>query len=305
MRLAIVGYGKAARDKHIPAVTATPGIDLVAIASPNGGLDGIPWFPTLEALLASDTDFDAVALCTPPQTRHHQAALALEAGLHVLLEKPPGATVSEVTDLSDIARRTNQTLFATWHSRFARGVEHARKLIDTNGAKSIEIAWRENVHVWHPGQDWIWQPGGLGVFELGISAISILTEIVPEKLVVTAAELSIPSNRDKPIAANVSLVGDSGLAVTAIFDFRQKRDEMWEIEVKSDTGIFALSHGGSVLTMDGRILAAGPLHKYRGIYQRFLELVQTGTSDVDTAPLAHVEEAFRVGRRIAVEPFED
>ena len=305
MRLAIIGFSQVARDRHLPAIAATPGIDLVAIASPQGGVDGIPWFPSLEALLGSDTEIDAVALCTPPQLRRHQAALALEAGRHVLLEKPPGATVSEIVGLADMARRANLTLFAAWHSRYSKAVEDARELIVTHGATSIEITWRENGRGRHPAHDWIWQPGGLGVFDLGIDALAVLTEIVPEKLFVTGAELSIPSNRQTPVAATLTLTGRSGLDVTAIFDLRQTREEVRDIEVRSGFGVFAASHGGGLLTMGGRILADGKVLEYHGLYRRFLELVRTGASDIDTAPLAHVADAFLLGRRIDVAPFED
>ena len=129
IRLAIVGLGKIARDQHIPAIAGTDCIDLVAVASRNASIDGIAHFATLDELLAAAPDIDAVALCAPPQVRHLQAAAALQAGKHVLLEKPPGATVSELTPLIDAARKSGRTLFATWHSRFAPAVEPARAFL--------------------------------------------------------------------------------------------------------------------------------------------------------------------------------
>jgi D-galactose 1-dehydrogenase len=45
----------------------------------------------------------------------------------------------------------------------------------------VNVIWREDVRVWHPGQDWIWQPGGLGVFDPGINALSIITHILPAR----------------------------------------------------------------------------------------------------------------------------
>ena len=53
IRLAIVGLGKIARDRHIPAIADTEGIELVAAADPNASIDGIAHFATLEKLLAS------------------------------------------------------------------------------------------------------------------------------------------------------------------------------------------------------------------------------------------------------------
>ena len=50
-------------------------------------------------------DLDAVAICTPPQARHRIARDALSAGKHVMLEKPPAATLSELADLKRLAER--------------------------------------------------------------------------------------------------------------------------------------------------------------------------------------------------------
>ena len=306
MKIAIVGFGKIARDQHVPAIQAVPGIELVAIASPHGGLPGIPWYATLEALLARERDVEAVALCTPPQVRRQQAALALAAGRHVLLEKPPGATVSELRGLVETAHRAGLTLFAAWHSRFAPAVEPARRLIATHGVREIGIDWKEDVRVWHPGQTWLWEPGGLGVFDPGINALSILTHLVDEKLFVTEADLHFPSNRDAPIAADIMLAGPSGLRVRAAFDFRQTGEQIWTIDGRTgDDRSFSLSEGGARLRVEDNDLQAGPEREYRDLYQHFLGLVETEACDVDTAPLAHVADAFMIGRRLIVEPFLD
>ena len=45
--------------------------------------------------------------------------------------------------------------------------------------------------------------------------------------------------------------------------------------------------------------------EYRGLYRRFVELTATGASDVDLTPLRLVADAFLLGRRQIVEPFED
>src|SRR5258707_1600649 len=129
LRVAIVGFGKIARDQHVPAIAGTEGVELAAVASRNVSLAGVPHLPTLDQLLRDGPPVDAVALCTPPQVRHAQAAMALAAGKHVMLEKPPGATVGEIKPLISAAVASQRTLFATWHSRFAPAVEPARQLL--------------------------------------------------------------------------------------------------------------------------------------------------------------------------------
>ncbi|MBB4379068.1 Gfo/Idh/MocA family protein [Bradyrhizobium sp. SBR1B] len=305
LRIAIVGFGKIARDQHVGAIAAVPGAALAAIASRNASLPGLPHFATIEELLEKGPPIDAVSLCTPPQVRRAQAAAALAAGKHVMLEKPPGIGVAELDPLIAMAAEAKRTLFATWHSRHAPAVEPARQWLTERRIKSVHISWKEDVRVWHPGQGWIWEPGGLGVFDPGINALSILTRILPKPVFVTAAELAFPANCQAPIAANLTLTDIDGLAVTAEFDFRQTGPQSWDIVVETDQGRMTLSSGGARMVVDGKVLAEAPDEEYRGLYRRFVELAATGASDVDLTPLRLVADAFLLGRRTVVEPFVD
>jgi D-galactose 1-dehydrogenase len=303
IRIAIVGLGKIARDRHIPAIAGTEGVELVATADPDASFDGVAHFATLDALLAAKPDIDAVALCTPSQVRGVLAAAALKAGKHVLLEKPPGATVSELTPLIAAARQSGRTLFAAWHSRFAPGVEPAKAFLANRRIKSVAVEWKEDVRVWHPGQAWIWEPGGLGVFDAGINALSILTRILPRPFFLTRSELSFPANRAAPIAADLSFSDDTGQPIHAEFDWRQTGPPTRDIRVDTDAGLLTLSSSGGHLTCDGRKLLDEKRAEYPAIYQRFLELIANGVSDADLSPLVHVADAFLLGRRRDVEPF--
>jgi D-galactose 1-dehydrogenase len=137
------------------------------------------------------------------------------------------------------------------------------------------------------------------------SVSSILTRILPQPLFVTAAELSFPANREAPIAAGLSLTDAAGLPITAEFDFRQTGPQSWDIIVDTDRGPLALSSGGARLVAGGKVLVDGVDAEYRGLYQHFVDLAATGASDVDLAPLRLVADAFMLGRRRIVEPFED
>jgi D-galactose 1-dehydrogenase len=303
LRIAIVGFGKIARDQHVAAIAATPGATLSAIASRNASLPDLPHFATIEDLLAKGPPVDAVSLCTPPQVRRAQAVAALSAGKHVMLEKPPGLSLGELDPLVAMAEEAKRTLFATWHSRFAPAVEPARQWLAARQIKSVHISWKEDVRVWHPGQGWIWEPGGLGVFDPGINALSILTRILPRQVFVTAADLSFPANREAPIAANLMLTDAGGLPITAEFDFRQTGPQSWDIIADTDQGRMTLSGGGARMAVDGTRVAEAPEAEYRGLYHRFVELAATGESDVDLTPFRLVADAFMLGKRNVVEPF--
>lgn len=305
LRIAIVGFGKIARDQHLSAIAATPGATLAAVASRNASLPGLPHFATIEELLEKGPPIDAVSLCTPPQVRRAQAAAALAAGKHVMLEKPPGTGVAELDPLIAMAAGAKRTLFATWHSRYAPAVEPARQWLAERRITSVHISWKEDVRVWHPGQGWIWEPGGLGVFDPGINALSILTKILPQAVFVTAAELAFPANCQAPIAAKLTMTDIGGLPISAEFDFRQTGPQSWDVLVETDQGRLTLSGGGRRMAIDGKTVAEAPDEEYRELYRRFVDLAATCASDVDLAPLRLVADAFLLGKRTIVEAFVD
>ncbi len=305
IRIALVGLGKIARDQHIPAIRGNSNFDIAATVSPHSPpMEGIAHFASLEDLLESGPAVDAVALCTPPQVRYEIAVTALKAGLHVFLEKPPGATLAEVEALSDRAEKVGVTLFASWHSRFAAGVAPARAWLSERTVKSAKIVWREDVRVWHPGQDWIWEPGGLGVFDPGINALSIITHILPRKMFLADATLSLPANRAAPIAADIAFRDTAGAPIHMDLDWRQTGPQSWDILVETDEGELKLSSGGAVLTLPSGTERNEDL-EYAGLYARFANLIRGGRSDVDIAPLRLVADAFLRGKRVMVDEFHD
>lgn len=301
--IAIVGLGKIARDQHLPSISKNPDFELAAIVSRNAELEGVDHFTSLDDMLAARPDIKTVALCTPPQVRRQYAEAAIRARRHVLLEKPPGATVAEVDWLKNLAAEHGITLFATWHSRYAQGVEPARRFLADKTIHSADIVWREDVRRWHPGQDWIWEPGGMGVFDPGINALSILTHILPAPVLVTGAVLEVPANRQTPIAAKIDFVSVTGHPVTADFDWRQEGPQTWDITVRTDAGLLELSSGGAVLKIDGETQLAADDTEYDGIYAHLASLLAEAKSDVDISPLQLVADASMLGEIRKVEAF--
>ncbi|WP_407362112.1 Gfo/Idh/MocA family oxidoreductase [Pseudomonas luteola] len=305
IKIAIVGFGKIAQDQHLPALQKNPDYQLVAVASRNASLDGVAHYKTLEELLDAVPDLDAVSLCAPPAVRYAQAQLALAHGKHVFLEKPPGATLSEVEALSEQAKAAGKTLFASWHSRYAQGVAPAKAWLADKTIKAVQVNWKEDVRVWHPGQTWIWEPGGMGIFDPAINALSIVTEILPKPFFLKQAALQVPENCQTPIRAQLEFSYERGAAIQADLDFLQTGPQTWDIHVETDQGKLTLSKGGSQLYIDDQLEKEGPDEEYPGLYARFAELVKSGQSDVDVAPLRHVADAFMYGRRETIEPFHE
>ena len=295
MKLALVGIGKIALDQHVPAIAASKDWELAATVSRKGAVEGVASYTDFNAFLVARPDVKVVSLCMPPVPRYEYAQAALLAGRHVMLEKPPGATLAEVQALATLAAAKGLTLYTTWHSRMAYAVAPAKAWLADKTIRKVHISWREDVRRWHPGQNWVFEPGGMGVFDPGINALSILTAILPAPVHLTAATLTFPENCQTPIAADLTFTGN----VTADFDWRQEGPQTWDIDVDTDAGHLALRMGGNRLEIDGIEIAGenSIMGEYPALYARMATLVANHHSEVDLAPMTHVADAMTLGRR--------
>jgi len=306
IRIGIVGIGKIAREQHIPAIAANPAFTFTAAASRHSTASDVANFPSIAAMLEGVPDLDAVALCTPPQAHYEAAKLALAKGKHVLLEKPPCSSMGQLDHMVRLAKTAGRTLYQTWHSQYAHAVEPAERLLKQRKLTAARVTWKEDVRQWHPGQEWIWQPGGFGVLDGGINALSILTKIIAEPIFAKSACLYVPSNCATPIAAELEFETDSGAPISAALDFRHTGTQTWDIELSTSAGPITLSAGGGLLSVGDELVprAAGILGvEYTAIYRRFAELIAHRHSEVDARPLQLVADAFLVAERITVDSF--
>jgi predicted dehydrogenase len=171
--------------------------------------------------------------------------------------------------------------------------------------KSMQIHWHEDVRKWHPGQKWIWEPGGFGVFDPGINAFSIATKIFPGRLFVQSADLAYPSDAQTPIAADITFYSPQADGpLTASLDWRKAEGEEWTITLETSDGAkVRLEDGGARLLLNGEASADSGIGEYPDIYRTFVDLIDERRSLVDVAPLRLVADCLLVGRRSEVEPF--
>ena len=302
--ITLVGIGKIARDQHLPAIAANPEFELVAAVSRNDSVDGVPHFKTIDDFLAHGPA-GAVSLCTPPAVHCEAALKVIAAGRDLMIEKPPAATLGEIETVIAAAKAAGVTLFNTWHSRYAAAVPQAKAWIAARTITRVTINWREDVRRWHPNQAWIWQPGGFGVFDPGINALSILTEILPGAIHVDSAVLEVPANAFTPIGVTIAATARGMVPLDITFDWRQEGPQSWDIMVEAGGERLALHHGGATLEIDGVTLKKEADREYPVMYAMFADLVRTRTSNTDIAPLRIIADAYLKGRHTVTDPFHD
>jgi predicted dehydrogenase len=297
VRIGVVGLGKIARDQHLPAIADNEHFELAATVERSGAAGGLN-FTDYREMLRSARDLSAVAITTPPGPRYEIARDCLAAGLHVLLEKPPTATLAEIEELRERAAERGLTLFTTWHAQHNAAVTRAAELLRGRRVERMSITWHEDVEKWHPGQRWIWQAGGFGVFDPGINAFSIVSKIFPGSLFVRSADLVFVDEADTPIAADIEF-GSPGVDghLTCSLDWRRTEGEEWSIDIVTDGPSITLRDGGARLLVDGEAVETPGLGEYPDIYRRFAELIERGQSEVDVVPLRLVADCLLVGSR--------
>ncbi|MGO1285606.1 MAG: Gfo/Idh/MocA family protein [Brachybacterium sp.] len=116
MRLGLVGYGNGGRHFHAPFIQAADGIEIAGVvaraettrAAVAQDLPGVPIHGSLPEMLAAGVD--AVTVTTPPSTRRELVLEAIEAGVHVVADKPFAPSAAVARELADAAQAAGVVL---------------------------------------------------------------------------------------------------------------------------------------------------------------------------------------------------
>lgn len=147
MRFAVIGINGQGR-AHLKGIKETPGAELVAVCDVNEDAAkarseeyGVPYFTSYEALLKRD-DVDAVTLPLPHFLHSIVGVAALEAGKHVVTEKPMAITVRECDRLIDAAKKAGKVLTTSHQGRVSPAVPYIRSLLRSEDfGQLIRMVW--------------------------------------------------------------------------------------------------------------------------------------------------------------------
>ena len=122
LQVALIGYGNAGRVFHAPLISGVPGLKLACICSSKPEAVQADWpqvrvGATLDAVL-SDPGIDVVVVATPNASHHGLAKAALQAGKHVVVDKPCCVTLAETDDLLATAQAQGRVLTVFQNRRF-------------------------------------------------------------------------------------------------------------------------------------------------------------------------------------------
>ncbi len=120
IRVGLIGYGYASKTFHAPLIVGTPGMELAAVSSSDESKVHADW-PAMPVVsdphhLFNDPAIDLIVVPTPNDTHFPLAKAALEAGKHVVVDKPFTVTLSQARELDALAK-SRGLLLSVFHNR--------------------------------------------------------------------------------------------------------------------------------------------------------------------------------------------
>jgi len=288
IRWGFLGAGNIARTALAPAVHAAEGAQLHAVAARDparaAALGPVRTHPTYEALLADD-EVDAVYLSLPNDAHLPWSLAAVEAGKHVLCEKPLGLSAGEVDRLVQASQATGRTVVeASWYRWHPRVRLAQQRLAEVGSVAHVSAGFRfDGV----PDGDYRLDPtkGGGALYDVGCYAVSACLWAVGRGLpdeVVARSELS-PSGVDLDSRAVLSWEGGPDAEVHAGIaggtgQWLVVTGEGGEIELRGDA--FTARHDAVELWMsDGRgteRIPVPPVDAYRIMVEEVSSVLSGG-----------------------------
>ena len=166
----------------------------------------------------------------------------------------PAPRVSEVEDLKALAANDGRLAVRQLAFALRAGGGSGARLSGAPGSTRPPSSGRKTFAAGIRTRNGSGQPGGFGVFDPGINALSIVTHILPSDVHHLGGTLDFPENRASPIAAHVTFRTSDGLPVTMELDWLQTGPQSWDILADTDKGKMVLSGGGAKLAIDGKVV---------------------------------------------------
>lgn len=262
LKLGLLGAGAAMRRLHLPALAVLRDeirvVDVWSRSADNARAiaqqHGIErWCADYRELL-SDRDVDAVLIAVPIERNASLLMEAVEAGKHVLAEKPIAATVPEARRVLEAVGRSDRVVAIAENFRYREDVRRARSLIEAGAIGAVQCFQANMVFDLHKefrrdfvGKPWRQNPahpGGLLV-DAGVHSAAALNEILGEIRDVYAHTLHRPGETTGPtgLLMQMTLAAGAPGHYLSCHTARTDRETVFDLTVYGDRGTLWLTEG--------------------------------------------------------------
>lgn len=247
IRFGIVGCGEVTLAKHLPAIRAIKGVEIVAAADvdQNRRRQVTRQFGihrtcvTIEELLRTP-DLDAVGVCTPPATHARIAIAAMRAGKHVWVDKPLALNEDECVQMIDAAAEARTVTMTGLHMRFHRLAMAARRAIrrgELGRIESVRVAWhspRSDLDI--PQWRTVRSTGGGGLVEIAPHHLDLLRFLLNTEI----AEIFAITSNDVREDENAVISARMSDGVVVSGEFSERGPHEMQIVISGSAAILTL-----------------------------------------------------------------
>jgi predicted dehydrogenase len=313
VKIGLVGAGAIAQITHLPTYESLPGAEVVALCDPQKGKGtqladrhGIDFVCTDHRGLLERAEVDAVDICTPNAFHARIAVDALQAGKHVLVEKPIATSAADALRMVEAARSSGKVLMVASTARFRHDSLSLKTYLERNELGELFYAktgWLRSRRRWSE-LDWRFDrkiSGGGVLMDSGIQVLDVALWLLgfpePERVL---ASTHTPAGRKVEDSAVALVRFKGGLTLTLEVNWSMLMDEDFAY-----LNVYG-SEGGALLNplrihreMHGELLNVTPAHvdrprsvfkdSYRRAIEHFVRCVR-GQEEV----MSPGEEALRV-----------
>lgn len=315
---AVVGLGEAGLGIHLPVLATVAGVRVAAVCDPRAEAraGARRWcdaaYEDPEEMLEAVRP-DVVIVATPPRLHAAHGVAALEAGAHVVIEKPVASSLAEVDRIAAAARTAGRAVTVNHEFRMMRNVRAVLEAVAADGPVRFAQVWQLMDRP--PGSETGWR-GRLErrtLFEAGVHLVDLVGQLFGERPAGATASMDAaggPARSDAIVVATLDFPGGR-LAQVVQSRIHPGRTRYLELRADTATASYRVSHGGRarlIAGFEGRhpelrleLAASGTAWRERGGRRR--RLAGGRRSPLRNATGAVLERAvvaFREGKEVPV-----
>jgi predicted dehydrogenase len=301
LRIGLVGVGAAAQISHIPALKKTEDVELTWLCDRDpekvervAQKFSIPNASSrLDDLLADET-LDAIDICTPNFLHAPMAVAALDAGKHVICERPLARSSAEAAQMVKAAKKADRTLMCAVQHRFRPDAQLLKKFVDKGDLGEVFLAkagWLRQRTLWD-SEEWrgrMKESGGGVVLDLGFQMLDLALWMLGSPAVTSVtAGLHRATKGEVEDSATAFLRLDNGATLTL--------ELTWGLLMEKDFAFLNLFGSGGAALLN-------PLRLHKGMHGTLVNVTPTTDTSRNAykqsieAQITHFLEALRKGQK--------
>lgn len=307
LRIGIVGTGWVATARHIPCFNRLRRCQIVGLVDrnlPRAQAVAETWgiadvHKTVGELL--ERGVDAVSICTPPWTHAPIALEAIEAGVHVLTEKPMATSVPSAAHMVDAARSRSTTLCVSHNLLFAPSMQRAQRLLHRQPEEPILhviglqlSSPHRRLPTWYSSL-----PGGL-FYDEAPHMLYIMRHLIGEMKLLSAVSHDAPTDPHQPVRSIQASFQSSSASGTLLMMFDAPVSE-WLITVVTRSKILVLDLFRDLVA----VIPSDGAHQASDVLRTFVRCFAQYSAGVLSTGTRHLMRRLWVGHEVLIERFVD